>query len=138
MSIDTFAMSVAQIFEHLQKLLVSQQFLHKKGIGNEVPFFICPFNPKNAVDVERQIRVLKNHLANQGVQTLEINLYDLANGLLKQRDILQQIFSMEQDVSKEQLKELLQGVLDSEAHLIPEISKIMRAVKSSNTKIKKT
>ena len=126
MSIDTFAMSVAQIFEHLQKLLVSQQFLHKKGIGNEVPFFICPFNPKNAVDVERQIRVLKNHLANQGVQTLEINLYDLANGLLKQRDILQQIFSMEQDVSKEQLKELLQGVLDSEAHLIPEISKIMR------------
>ena len=119
-------MSVAQIFEHLQKLLVSQQFLHKKGIGNEVPFFICPFNPKNAVDVERQIRVLKNHLANQGVQTLEINLYDLANGLLKQRDILQQIFSMEQDVSKEQLKELLQGVLDSEAHLIPEISKIMR------------
>ena len=104
----------------------SQQFLHKKGIGNEVPFFICPFNPKNAVDVERQIRVLKNHLANQGVQTLEINLYDLANGLLKQRDILQQIFSMEQDVSKEQLKELLQGVLDSEAHLIPEISKIMR------------
>ena len=126
MSIDTFAMSVAQIFEHLQKLLVSQQFLHKKGIGNEVPFFICPFNPKNAVDVERQIRVLKNHLANQGVQTLEINLYDLANGLLKQRDRLQQIFSMEQDVSKEQLKELLQGVLDSEAHLIPEISKIMR------------
>ena len=32
---------------------------------------------------------------------------------------------MEQDISKEQLKELLQNVLDSEAHLIPEISRVL-------------
>ena len=125
MSIDTFAMSVPQIFEHLQNLLVSQQFLQKKGIGNEVPFFICPFSPKIAVEVERQIHVLKNYLSNKNINVLEINLYDLANEILKQRDILRQIFTMEQDVSKDQLKELLQNVLDSEAHLIAEISKKM-------------
>lgn len=127
MNIDTFAMSVPQIFEHLQKLLISQQFLQKKGIGNEVPFFICPFSPKYAVEVERQTCALKKYLSSQGVHVLEINLYDLANEILKKRDILHQIFSMEQDVSKEQLKELLQNVLDSEAHLIPEIAKRMSA-----------
>lgn len=125
MSIDTFVMSVPQIFAHLQNLLVSQQFLQKKGIGNEVPFFICPFSPKITVEVERQIHVLKNYLSNKNIHVLEINLYDLANEILKQRGILRQIFTMEQDVSKDQLKELLQNVLDSEAHLIPEISKKM-------------
>lgn len=125
MSIDTFSMSVPQIFGHLKNLLVSQQFLQKKGIGNEVPFFICPYNPKIAVDVERQIQILINYILNHNIHVLEINIYDLANEILKQRGILNQIFTMEQDVTKEQLKELLQNVLDSEAHLIPEISKIL-------------
>lgn len=125
MTIDTSAMSAPQIFGHLQNLLVSQQFLQKKGIGNEVPFFICPYSPKIAVAVERQTQILMNHLSSQNIHVLEINLYDLANEMLKKRDILQQIFAMEQDVSKEQLKELLQNVLDSEAHLIPEIAKML-------------
>ena len=66
-----------------------------------------------------------NYLSSQNIHVLEINLYDLANEMLKKRDILKQIFAMEQDVTKEQLKELLQNVLDSEAHLIPEISTIL-------------
>lgn len=125
MSIDIFSISVPQIFGHLQNLLVSQQFLQKKGIGNEVPFFICPFSPKITVEVERQTQVLMNYLSNQNIHVLEINLYDLANEILKKRDILNKIFAMEQDISKEQLKELLQNVLDSEAHLIPEISRVL-------------
>ena len=83
------------------------------------------YKPKITVEVERQTQVLINYLSKQNIHVLEINLYDIANEILKKRDILNKIFAMEQDISKEQLKELLQNVLDSEAHLIPEISRVL-------------
>ena len=29
--------------EHLYRVIVSERFLTKQGLGNEVPFFICPY-----------------------------------------------------------------------------------------------
>jgi hypothetical protein len=72
--------------------------------------------------MERLQRQLVNRLEQAGVRILEINLYDLSIEILKERDIWDQILEMEDSVSKEQLKELLQGVLDPEAHLVPAIS----------------
>ena len=57
-----------------------------------------------------------------GVRILEITLYDRSIEILKERDIWSQIIEMEDSVAKEQLKELLQGVLDPEAHLVPSIA----------------
>ena len=65
---------------------------------------------------------LRNKLEQQGISILDINLYDLAIELLKQRDIWDRIIETENSVSKNQLKELLQGVLDSESHLVPAIA----------------
>jgi hypothetical protein len=109
-------------FQHLFAVISSRRFLDKQGLGNEVPFFICPFKPEEAVDMERLQRQLTNRLAQAGVRILEINLYDLSIEILKERDIWDQILDMEDSVSKEQLKELLQGVLDPEAHLVPAIA----------------
>jgi len=72
--------------------------------------------------MERLRRQLVNRLERAGVRILEINLYDLSIEILKDRDIWSQILEMEESVSKEQLKELLQGVLDPEAHLVPAIA----------------
>ncbi|OGR05231.1 MAG: hypothetical protein A2511_09940 [Deltaproteobacteria bacterium RIFOXYD12_FULL_50_9] len=114
--------SISECFDHLLKVISSERFLQKQGLGNEVPFFICPFPAKDAVPMERMRHQLQNQLQQRGISILEINLYDLAIEILKQRDIWAQVVEMEKDVSKEQLKELLQGVLDSEAHLIPAIA----------------
>src|SRR5690606_17885983 len=67
-------------------------------------------------------------LQKNGINILAINLYDLSIELLKEREIFDQILEMEQQIDKEQLKELLQGVLDPESHLTPAIAK-----KLSNT-----
>lgn len=72
--------------------------------------------------MERLQRQLANRLEQAGVRVLGINLYDLSIEILKDRDIWDQILAMEDSVSKEQLKELLQGVLDPEAHLVPAIA----------------
>ena len=53
---------------------------------------------------------------------MEINLYDLSIEILKNRGIWEQILEMENSVSKDQFKELLQGVLDPETHLVPAIA----------------
>ncbi|WP_365732735.1 DUF1788 domain-containing protein [Nitrosomonas sp.] len=109
-------------FQHLFAVMSGQRFLKKQGLGNEVPFFICPFRPEETVEMERLQRQLVNRLGQAGVQILEINLYDLSIEILKERGIWDQILNMEESVSKEHLKELLQGVLDPEAHLIPAIA----------------
>jgi len=93
-----------------------------EGLGNEVPFFICPFKPEEAVDMSRVQRQLKNRLHQQGIRVIDINLYDLTIELLKERQIWDQIITEEATYEKAELFELLQGVLDSETHVVPAIA----------------
>ena len=113
--------------QHLFAVISSQRFRSRQGLGNEVPFFICPYKPEEAVAMERLRRQLVNRLEQSGIRILVINLYDLSIEILKERDIWDQILELEGSVSKEELKELLQGVLDPEAHLVPAIAAKMAA-----------
>lgn len=122
MKVDVATMSMSKRFQHLFDVISSQRFLHKQGLGNEVPFFICPFLPKEAVEVEQRRHQLVKRLEQAGVQVLEINLYDLSIDILKERDVWHQLIEREDSFSKAQIKEVLQGVLDPEAHLIPAIA----------------
>ena len=109
-------------FDHLLNVLSGQRFLQKEGLGNEVPFFICPFDASISVEVVRLEKQLVNRLEQSGIRVLEINLYDLSIEILKERGIWEQILEIEPSVSKDELKELLQGVLDPESNLVPAIA----------------
>jgi hypothetical protein len=109
-------------FDHLLKVIASERFLKKQGLGNEVPFFICPYPADEAVAMEAMRASLVNQLENRGVRVIEINLYDLSIALLSKRGIWDDVLAAEPGIRKDELKELLQGVLDPEAHLVPEIS----------------
>ena len=122
MTTDIFKMSMQDKFQHLYAVISGQRFLKKHGLGNEVPFFICPFKPEESVDMSRLCHQLVNRLGQAGVRILQINLYDLSIEILKERDIWNQVLEIETTVSKDQLKELLQGVLDPETHLVPAIA----------------
>ena len=115
-------MPLSDRFQHLYAVISGKRFLEKQGLGNEVPFFLCPFKPEEYVSMERLRRQLVNQLENNGVSVLEINLYDLSVEILKDRDVWNRILDIEESVSKEQFIELLQGVLDPEKHLIPAIA----------------
>jgi hypothetical protein len=113
---------VQERFEHLFSVISGKRFLNKQGLGNEVPFFICPFKPEEAVEMNRLRRQLVNRLSQTGIRILEIDLYDLSIELLRDRGIWEQIMEVEQNVSKDELMELLQGPLDPETHLVPAIA----------------
>lgn len=114
-------MNPRERFEHLLKVISSERFLNKRGLGNEVPFFICPYPADQAVAIETMRANLVNQLTNLGVRVLEINLYDLSISLLCDRGIWDTTIAAEADWSKAELYEHLQGVLDPEHHLIPAI-----------------
>ena len=119
------ALSAKERFEHLLTVISSERFLTKQGLGNEVPFFICPFDPADAFTVAEDIQLLVKQLQNLGRTALQIDLYDLSISILEERGILSDILAVEADHSKSEIKELLQGVLDPAAHLIPRIGQLI-------------
>ncbi|MFT6631881.1 MAG: hypothetical protein ACJAS4_001842 [Bacteriovoracaceae bacterium] len=113
-------------FDHLLKLISSERFLNKEGLGNEVPFFICPFDPKETNEMIKVQEQLINQLKKQGRTVLNINLYDLAIEILEKDEIFETILEQEEELEKDELKELLQNTLDPEQSIIPMIAKKMK------------
>lgn len=117
--------SINEIFDHLQTVIESDRFLNKEGLGNEVPFFICPYSPKLAAQIDELRANLINQLQRSGIIVLDINLYDMAVEKLRERNIWQRILEAEPTRTKKELLELLRNVLDPEMHLVPEIANRM-------------
>ena len=111
--------------EHLLKVISSERFLQKQGLGNEVPFFICAFDAADGLSLGEDRQDLIGRLGHVGVRVLDLDLYDLSLQILEDRGILEQILEIEANTSKSELKELLQGVLDPQEHLIPEIARLI-------------
>lgn len=129
---------LAERFEHLKTIMTSQRFLQMKGLNNDLPFYICEFDPVDAVEMRQLRRNLIGTLAKtptkclggRGVAVLEIDLYDLTIEILRSREgstpetsLWDDILEAEQDLEKDSLLELLQNVLDVHGNLIPEIGR---------------
>jgi hypothetical protein len=110
-----------QRVEHLFKVVTSQRFLTKQGLGNEVPFFICPFPAEEGLSMNEDRRDLVTRITHAGVKVLDLSLYDLSLGILEERGILDQVLEIEPESDKSEIRELLQSVLDPKANLIPRI-----------------
>ena len=113
--------------EYLHQVITSERFLTKQGLGNEVPFFICPFPKEEGLTMIEDRLDLIDRIGHAGVKALDLNLYDIALGLLEERDILDNVLAAEPDMDKLELRQLLQGVLDVEKHLIPKIADAIAA-----------
>jgi hypothetical protein len=114
-------------YVHLLETIRSERFLKMQGLGNEVPFFICPFRPQEFEEMSKIYGMLVKNLKNQNIQVLKVNLYDLTVEMLKERDVWDRIIETEKSITKDELRELLQAVLDPETHLIPAIGEKMAA-----------
>jgi len=113
--------------EHLFKVVTSQRFLTKQGLGNEVPFFICPYPAEEGLSMVEDRLDLVTRIAHAGITVLDLSLYDLSLGILEERGILDQILEIEPETDKGEIRELLQSVLDPKANLIPRIGDAIQA-----------
>lgn len=140
MSSKLHKLSLAERFDHLLAVISGERFLQMKGLNNDLPFYICDYQPSEANEMQKLQRQLANKLASlsvpclggRGVIVLEISLYDLCIDLLKTREgsyegisLWEEIISNEPDYDKDGLLETLQNVLDPNQHLIPAIAERM-------------
>lgn len=107
--------------EHLLKVLSGKRFLQMEGLSNEVPFFIYPYAPEDALAVAQAKKRIKNRLSQKGINVREVNLYDLCVEILKDRGVWERVLAAEPDQDKEDFRELLQGMLDPQLHIAPAI-----------------
>jgi hypothetical protein len=107
--------------EHLFAVLSGKRFLQMEGLGNEVPFFIYPYAPEDALAVAQVKKRIKNKLSQKGIKVCEVNLYDLSVEILKERGVWERVLAAERDQDKDDFRELLQGMLDPQLHIAPAI-----------------
>ena len=124
-------MTTQQVLEqeqHLVSVLGTRRFLEMEGLGNEVPFFIYPYHPEDALAVAAAKKRLKNKLKNDhGVTVLEINLYDLTVEMLQARGVWDRLLKLEVEQGKDALLKPLQNMLDPGSKLIPAIKERLDA-----------
>ena len=107
--------------EHLFAVLSGKRFLQMEGLSNEVPFFIFPYAPEDALAVAQAKKRIKNRLSQKGINVREVNLYDLSVEILKERGVWERVLAAEPDQDKDDFRELLQGMLDPQLHIAPAI-----------------
>jgi hypothetical protein len=107
--------------QHLYAVLSGKRFLQMEGLGNELPFFIYPYDPEDALEIAKSKKRIKNRLTSNGVEVREVNLYDLSVEILKERGAWDRLLALEPEQDKDDFRELLQGMLDPQLHIAPAI-----------------
>ncbi|MEL0625440.1 DUF1788 domain-containing protein [Salinibacterium amurskyense] len=117
-------MSAADVVKweaHLFAVVSSQRFLQMEGLGGEVPVFIYPYDPEDALQVAESKKRVKTKLSQKGIEVAEVNLYELTIELLTERGALNDLFEMEPSLSKDELREGLRSMIDPESDIAPAI-----------------
>lgn len=108
--------------KHVYEVLCSTRFLKMEGLSKEVPFFIYHYPPAWAREVDDlRDRVITKLRSDDGLNVVEINLYDLSVQLLRQRGVWDRVLALESEMDKAEFRETLQGMLDPHDHLAPAI-----------------
>jgi hypothetical protein len=106
-------------FESLFEVIRSERFLERRGLGNELPFFISAYHPSLQNQVDTLVPQLAKRLTNHGVPVLSLNIYDLVVELLRSRGIWDRLVERESQIAKEQFLTTLRNVSDAKEQLVP-------------------
>jgi hypothetical protein len=112
---------------HLRRIITSPRVLRTTGPGNEIPFYICPFAPEDQVRMSEECALLQTELEADGVQVLEINLYDLMISVLRSQLDWNELAAFERAEHKDDLLQELQSTLNLTEVLIPKIRELTAA-----------
>lgn len=112
-------------FDHLYKVISSEDFLTMKSLGGEIPFFISAYNAEQENHVKENIRLLTKKLEASGVTVLELNLYDIVCDLLEEKGGIEKMFQFEKSKAKDKFFRALQSSLNIHEVLMPHIKNLI-------------
>ncbi|WP_334050844.1 DUF1788 domain-containing protein [Alteromonas gracilis] len=117
--------NLSEAYTHLTDVLCSKGFLDMEGLNGDIPFHICPFDPSLQSQINLLVKQVINYLVDAQVKVLEVNLYDIVVEILKEEGDWEWLLENESSMSKQELKEELQGIIDTKTVLIPAIVRKM-------------
>ena len=108
-----------RLTERLNKILprvTSDDFLHGRGIGNEIAFYIFDYPPEDELRVRDHIDFLVEHIPKNkpGTRVAHVNLFDFLLDYLKERKLLDKAIERQRTKGDEALIKALKGVLHEE------------------------
>lgn len=118
---------VAKWENHLVAVMSGSRFRNKEGLVGEDPYFIYPYDPRDALEIAASKKRIKTKLAQRGIEVLEVNLYDLVVEVLQQRRVWDDLIKLEPTISKDDFREGLRSMLDPGDDLAPAIKSKLAA-----------
>ena len=108
-----------RLTERLNKILprvTSDDFLHGRGIGNEIAFYIFDYPPEDELRVRDHVNFLVEHIPKNkpGTRVAHVNLFDFLLDYLKERKLLDKAIERQRTKGDEALIKALKGVLHEE------------------------
>lgn len=103
--------------ERLNKILPrleSKEFLENSGLGNEIGFYIFDYPPEEELAVRDHVKVILAQLAKKrpDLRVRHINLFELIVNYLKERNLLEKAFILQQQKGDDALKKALAAPLN--------------------------
>jgi hypothetical protein len=123
---------ISEKFKNLFEKMTNPIFLNMTSLNGEIPFWISDYNPIQELEIIKSMKGLKNKLENEGLNILELNIYEIAIELLNEFLGKDEIFRLEKDMDKDAFKSALQSVLDINEVFMP---KIKQSIDGSNAHI---
>ena len=108
-------------YERVLKTMQNPRFLQKKGPANDLPFFICPYDPVTENRANALKKMLTNALEKNGISTLSLNLYDVVISVLKTDGYLDMLLLQEGNIEQDEFLETIQNLADPAEKLVPAI-----------------
>lgn len=81
--------------ENVFQKIKSPVFLDKSGLGGEIPFFIFPYNVSYENDIDNEVNQLSKRLQLEGVDVLNINIYDACVEIWNAKGGIEKMFKLE-------------------------------------------
>ena len=100
--------------EAFKSRLQSEDFLHNRGLGNEVGIYTFCYDPRLKAEARRFLNRMKND-SSLPCRIREANLYDILLDICADKKILEAVPKMEEKRGREQLKKHLSSVASAEA-----------------------
>lgn len=102
------------------------QFLDKKGLANDLPFFICPYDPSFENRASELRKMFSKELGRQGTTVLDVNLYDTLISVLKADGYFEMLLEREGSIESDEFLEIIQNLASPEERIVPTISEMVK------------
>jgi len=114
---------INQKFTALFEKIIRDDFLKMENLSGDIPFHVFTFEPEEQVEVDKAITGLMVKLKNQGIQLLDLNLYDILIELLNAELGEGVVFELEEEMNRDDFVDAVLSTVNLDEVFIPEIKR---------------